>query len=162
MTDPAPQLHIDSDWKAQAQAEKERLAEQVEAKQAADQERRAATELPPANFQTLVSMIAEQAIMGLGAMQDPKSGRVVVDLEGARFSIDLLGVIEEKSKGNLSEEESGTLRDLLGALRSRYVQFVKMVNDQLAARGAAGGIADAASAPPATKMTPGGLHIPGS
>jgi hypothetical protein len=162
MSEPAPQLHIDTDWKAQAQAEKERLAVQVEAKQAAEQERRGAAELPPANFQTLVSMIAEQAIMGLGAMQDPKSGRVVVDLEGARFSIDLLGVIEEKSKGNLSEEESHTLRELLGALRSRYVQFVKMVNEQLAARGAAGGIAESAAAAAPTRTTPGGLHIPGA
>jgi hypothetical protein len=157
MTDPTPKLHIDSDWKAQAQAEKERLAEQVEAKQAAEQERRAAAELPPANFQTLVSMIAEQAIMGLGGMQDPKSGRVMVDLEGARFSIDLLAVLEEKTAGNLAEEEGKMLKEILGLLRSRFVQFAKMVSEQMAAKGG-----EAAAPPISGSTTPSGLHIPGA
>jgi molybdopterin converting factor small subunit len=161
MSDSEPKIHIDADWKAQAQADKERLAKEVEEKQAAEQERRAA-ELPPASFRALVGMFAEQAIMGLGAMQDPKTGGVVIDLEGARFTIDLLGVIEEKTKGNLSEEEAEELGQVLGALRTRFVQIAKMVAEQMAKKG---GVAVAGSGAPGVvgeRTTPGGLHIPGA
>ena len=64
------------------------------------------SKLPQADFKSLMGVLASQAIMGLGAMNDPKTGRVVIDLDGARFSIDLLGVLEEKTKGNLSDEQS--------------------------------------------------------
>ena len=105
----APKLHIDSDWKAEAQREKERLAEkEKQAKPAAakpGQPSRETGELPPADFKSLIGMLASQAVMGLGAMADPQSGRVIIDLEGARFAIDLLDVLEQKTKGNLSEEE---------------------------------------------------------
>jgi hypothetical protein len=155
MTDAEPKLHIDSDWKAQAQAEKEKLAA-AEAKVEAAKGERGADELPPADFRGLVGMLASQAIMGLGAMQDPKTGRVVIDLEGARFSIDLLGMLDEKTKGNLTPEEAEELGQILGELRSRYVQIAKLVAAQMAA-----GTATAApSEAPSGKTTPGGLHIP--
>jgi hypothetical protein len=116
MAQESPKLHIDSDWKAQAQAEKERLsAKEKQAESTAGDRHR----LPEPSFQALVSVLASQAIMGLGAYADPKSGRVVIDLEGARFSIDLLGVLEEKTKGNLSEQEASDLRQLLAELRKQ-------------------------------------------
>ena len=112
--------------------------------------------MPPADFRGLVGMLASQAIMGLGAMQDPKTGRVVIDLEGARFSIDLLGMLEEKTRGNLAEDEAEELRQILGELRSRYVQIAKLVAAQMAS-----GTATAAPSEPASgTTTPGGLHIP--
>lgn len=155
MSDTEPKLHIDSDWKAQAQAEKEKLAA-AEAKVEASKDERRADELPPADFRGLVGMLASQAIMGLGAMQDPKTGRVVIDLEGARFSIDLLGMLEEKTRGNLAEDEAEELRQILGELRSRYVQIAKLVAAQMAS-----GTATAAPSEPASgTTTPGGLHIP--
>ncbi len=158
MTESEPKLHIDSDWKAQAQAEKERLAA-AEAKVEAARGERDPEELPPADFRGLVGMLASQAVMGLGAMQDPKSGRVVIDLEGARFSIDLLGMLEEKTKGNLSAEEAEELGQILGELRSRYVQISKLVAAQMASGGAQ---AASAASPSGGRTTPGGLHIPGS
>jgi hypothetical protein len=135
-----PKLHIDSDWKAQAQAEKERLAQQ-ERQQAEKHEGQQG--LPPANFQSLVSVLASQAIMGLGAMGDPKTGRVVVDLEGSRFSIDLLAVLDEKTKGNLSKEEAEELKQILAELRARYVRIAQLVaQDQAAGVGVGGGAAE--------------------
>ena len=95
--DTAPKLQIDSDWKAEAQAEKQRLIEQEKAKEDSGQ-RPQPGQLPKADFKGLMGVLASQAIMGLGAMGDPKSGRVVIDLDGARFSIDLLGVLEETTK----------------------------------------------------------------
>lgn len=164
----APKLHIDSDWKAQAEAEKARLAE-AEAKVAAKAQEKDGDagdgrgELPTPDFRGLVGMLASQAIMGLGAMQDPKTGRVVVDLEGSRFAIDLLGMLEEKTKGNLEKEESEELSQVLGELRSRYVQLTRLVASQMAAGKVStdGGDLPGGGASDAT-ITPGGLHIPGS
>jgi len=128
--DPAPKLQIDSDWKAEAQAEKERLAaKEAEASAAADGQP-APGELPEANFKSLMGLLASQAIMGLGAYPDPETGAAVVDLVGSKFAIDLLGVLEEKTAGNISDEESKELTDVLGQLRSRFVQIADAVTQQ--------------------------------
>lgn len=129
--DNGPGLHIDSDWKAQAQAEKERLSEQEEQKQADGTGRPG--QLPDASFKTLVGMLASQAIMGLGAMGDQQTGRVIIDLDGAQFSIDLLGVLDEKTSGNLSDEEADELKQVLAELRARFVQIKDLVAKQAAA-----------------------------
>jgi hypothetical protein len=137
MSDETPRLHIDSDWKAQAQAEKERLAEK-EAARTAEAGPDAMGELPPADFRALVATLASQAMMGLGAYADPQSGRVVIDVVGAQFAIDLLGVIEEKTKGNLTEDEAAELKEVLAQLRARFVQIAKLVAAQMQREMAAG------------------------
>src|SRR5688572_18057189 len=119
----APKLHIDSDWKAEAQKEKERLAKKEQAKPAKSGEAaepHGQGELPEASFRSLIGMLASQAIMGLGAMADPQTNRVIIDLEGARFSIDILDVLEQKTKGNLTAEESKDLTQILAEMRSRF------------------------------------------
>lgn len=129
--DSAPKLQIDSDWKAQAQAEKAQLQEQEKAKaEQAGEDTQQPGKLPQADFKSLVGVLASQAIMGLGAMNDPKTGRVVIDLEGARFSIDLLGVLEDKTKGNITDEQSKKLTQVLAELRSRFVQITQLVAQQ--------------------------------
>lgn len=128
--DQKPKLHIDSGWKAEAQAEKERLAQQEQKRQSDGGAQGQRGELPDADFRGLVGMLVSQAISGLGAMADQKTGRVVIDLEGSRFFIDLLGVLEEKTKGNLSDEEAGELTEVLGELQNRYVQITKLVAEQ--------------------------------
>ena len=127
--EPTAKLHVDTDWKAEAQAEKERLAKE-EGVQAERGDGPRPGELPKADFKTLISVLASQAIMGLGAMGDPKTNRVVVDLPGAQFSIDLLGVVEEKTKGNLSEEEASELRQILAELQARFVQISQLIAKQ--------------------------------
>ena len=142
-----PKLQIDSDWKAEAEAERERLKKQEEEAAAAggspgssgaEGER---GKLPPADFPGLMNMLASQAIMGLGVMSDPDSGGVMIDLETSRFAIDLLGVLEEKTKGNLTEEESADLTQVLSELRARYVQITQLVAQQMAAGGGIPGAA---------------------
>ena len=64
--------------------------------------------------------------MYLGAIADPKSGKVVVDLNGAQFCIDLLQVLEEKTKGNLTDDEEEELRLIGTELRSRFVQISQL------------------------------------
>ena len=123
-------LHIDTDWKAEAQAEKEQLARE-EAKSDTDRgEPKDQGELPKADFRGLVGSLASQAIMGLGAMGDPKTGRVMVDLQGAKFAIDLLGVVEDKTKGNLDDDEVKELTQILTELRGRFVQISNLLAQQ--------------------------------
>ncbi len=137
MSQDEPKIQIDSDWKAEAQAEKERLAAQAEAAEADRGDRRPG-ELPEADFKTLMGVLASQAIMGLGAIGDPKTGRVVIDLPGAKFSIDLLIVLEEKTKGNLSEDEATEFTQMLAELRARFVQISELVAKQNVADATAG------------------------
>jgi hypothetical protein len=138
MTPDEPKIQIDADWKAEAQAEKERLAKQEEAQ--ADQGQPRPGELPEADFRTLVGTLASQAIMGLGALGDSKTGRVVVDLPGAKFSIDLLGVLEEKTKGNISDEEAKELGQALTELRARFVEISNLVARQSVTQAETGGV----------------------
>ena len=126
----APRIQVDSDWKAEAQAEKERLAS-VEQDQAAEEAGDpAAGQLPPADCRGLMGILASQAMYGLGGMGDPDSGKLMVDLVGSKYAIDLLGVLEEKTAGNLSDEEAKEIGQLLGELRSRFVQIADAIAQQ--------------------------------
>ncbi len=131
MSDPqGPKIIIDSDWKSQAQAEKERLAAAEKAKQpparqgGLDEALGADPDGPPQpNMEELIKTLAMQALMYLGAFPDPESGRRVVGLEAAKFNVDLLAMLETKTKGNLNEQESQFLTQMLHELRMRYVEI---------------------------------------
>ena len=135
--DTIPKIQVDSDWKAQAQAEKERLIKIEKENEAAQAVNQSGGELPEASFRTLVGTLASQAIMGLGAMADPKTGRVIIDLESSQFSIDMLQVLEEKTKGNLTDEEKDEMTQVLSELRGRFVQVTQMIAKQAHAQGVA-------------------------
>ena len=135
-TDDAPKIHVDADWKAEAQAERARLAE-AEDKHTAKQD--ASKGLPPADFKGLVGLLASQAIMGLGAVPDQSGKGVMIDLEGAKFAIDLLAVLEEKTRGNLEEEEATELSTVVSELRARFVQITQLLAEQMSNAPAAGG-----------------------
>lgn len=129
--DDPPILHVDDDWKAQAQAEKAKLAEKekaAKAKAPASDKPGAAGKtapgrIPAADFTTLVNSIATQALFSMGAMPDPQTGQRYTNLDIARHHIDSLSVLEAKTKGNLTEEEAKTLAATLYELRSSYVQI---------------------------------------
>ena len=119
-------LIIDDDWKKEAQTEKEKLAEKekTEPKGRAPSGKRAAA-LPEADFSGLVSMMATQAFFALGLIRVKGEPETPPDLEAAKFNIDLLGMLEEKTKGNLSEEEAGLLEQTLHQLRMAFVELSK-------------------------------------
>ncbi len=121
--DEAPKIHIDADWKAQAQAEKEKLAQQDQASQDKPGGAGGPGGLPPANFESLMSTMVTQALFALGAIPDPRTGQRVQHLDLARHHIDMLGVLEEKTKGNLTDEEQKMLSSTTYELRSRYIQL---------------------------------------
>ncbi|MEE2908622.1 MAG: DUF1844 domain-containing protein [Planctomycetota bacterium] len=125
--DETPEIQVDSDWKAQAQAEKEKMAAAEQANTDAPPRG-----LPPADFKGLMSILASQAMMGLGMVQDPGGKGVMVDLEGSKFAIDLLDVLQKKTAGNLEESEEKELTQLLTELRSRFVQITQLIAQQAA------------------------------
>jgi len=133
-----PKIVVDDDWKSQARAEKERLAREVEAKKAAGAPSASAEataqaaagaeephELPPASFSVLVTMIATQALIALQGMEDRQSGRRLVDLDLAKHHIDTLSVLEDKTRGNLTEDEKALLDQVLYQTRMQYVQVAQ-------------------------------------
>lgn len=130
-----PKIIVDSDWKAQAQAEKEKLAEAEQAASASGDERG----LPPADFQSIVGTLFSQALMYLGGMADPKTGAAMVDLEAGRHFIDLLGVLETKTKGNLDEQEQALMTQALAEARGMFVEIKAAVDRQMASRAAGKG-----------------------
>ena len=129
----APKIIIDSDWKSQAQAEREKLAE-AEAKAQAEAAARGPGApagdmqgLPPADFRTLIEMLAMQALMYLGGVADRRTGQAVFDPDYSKHMIDLLGVLEAKTKGNLTAEESTLLTRAVSELRMEFVEISREV-----------------------------------
>jgi hypothetical protein len=81
--------------------------------------------LPPPTFEFLVLSFRWQAELQLGLYGAEKDSERMPDLEGARHSIDMLGVLQEKTRGNLTLEEQRLLDNSLTELRFRYVQAVE-------------------------------------
>lgn len=117
MSDEGKKLIADDDWKEEARREKEKLAEQEAA---------AHEKLPVASLADLVNLIGIQAMVGLGMMAGPQGERIPPNLEIAKHFIDLLGVLQEKTKNNLTAEEQGLLDQVAHDLRMRYVDMAKM------------------------------------
>jgi hypothetical protein len=155
MAEDKPSLHIDTDWKKQAQEEKRKLAEQ-EAKRAEEREQRAASspmgvvsggmsgdiaaapagvagaapggarargqrgEMPQASLASLVQSVMTQVLYYLGDLA-PRGAEPTMNLDMAKHHIDTLGVLEQKTNGNLSAEEQKVMDSALYETRMRFV-----------------------------------------
>jgi len=140
-----PKIIVDDDWKQQAQAEKQKLAEQAKTAETAPVESQPQDadgqapgqdaegqerQLPPASFTTLVSSLATQAMMALGGFRDPNSEQVMVDLDLAKHHIDTLKVLDEKTKGNLDEEEKKLMEEASYQVQMLFVQVIQHISGQ--------------------------------
>lgn len=113
---------IDEDWKSQAQKEKEALEKKAE--QAVEKEA-TRPELPEADFEGLVSFFTTQAYFALGLIRskEDKDKQIKPDLEAARYHIDMLSLLEQKCKGNLTDDEQQLLQTTLSQLRMLFVNL---------------------------------------
>jgi hypothetical protein len=84
---------------------------------------------PPIKFEHLVQQLYLSALMQMGAAT-PEGQRPRVDIIGARQSIDLLGVLEEKTRGNLTTSEQHVLESILFELRMTFLELTKMISLQ--------------------------------
>jgi hypothetical protein len=79
----------------------------------------------PASFLSLIMSLASNAAASLGMMPHPVTGETGVDLQTAKHWVDVLGMLEEKTQGNLDEQEAQMLENLLADLRMQYVSFAQ-------------------------------------
>ena len=77
---------------------------------------------PKINFSTFIFSLNSSALVHLGAVEDPASGKKDKNLVMAKQTIDILGMLEEKTRGNLNVDEEGMLKHILTDLRLRYVR----------------------------------------
>ena len=115
---------VDEDWKKEAHKEKETLAakEETEKTKAAEEDQ-ARGPLPNGNFAAMLSMLMTQALFSLGLLQIKGQEQREPDLELAKYNIDMLETLQEKTKGNLTEAEEKALEDTLNDLRMAYVKI---------------------------------------
>lgn len=116
MSEAEKKIIIDDDWKQEAQQEKETLAAKLEEEK---QHQRVA---PVASFEVLINSLAMPAMLNLGMISMPDHQP---NLSEAKFYIDLLEVVEQKTKGNLSTQEHNTLTTLLYELRMAFVAITQ-------------------------------------
>jgi hypothetical protein len=90
----------------------------------------------PASFVNFLSMLATNAATALGGVPHPSTGQRSLDLEGGKYWLDVLGMIKDKTVGNLHPKENRLLDGLLADMRLQYVQLVRATEEKLKAQAA--------------------------
>lgn len=148
MSDDDQKIFIDEDWKARVQREKEEARKRLEAEAqaaaaAAVPAAEDAGEAPAealagdpgeeepyeANFDALLTMLATQAMYALGFVGQ-QGEQVMVNLDQARFSLELLLMLRQKTSGNLTPEETAGLDEALAELQRLFVGRVRQMEMQ--------------------------------
>lgn len=78
--------------------------------------------LPEVNFPTFIMSLNASALVHLGVIEDPATGQSTKNLPMAKQTIDILSMLEEKTRGNLAKDEEDILRNILYDLRIAYVR----------------------------------------
>jgi hypothetical protein len=119
---------IDEDWKSQVQAEMEALQREVE--DSADTSSVAASAakasggeqpMPPASFEMLVTSLATEALMSMGQVPNPITGKTEANRGQAQYLIDMLDMLRQKTKGNLTPAEDDLIENVLHQLRMLFI-----------------------------------------
>jgi len=111
---------------AQQQQQKQAYQEAKEGEeQPADEQ-----DFPEADFKVFVSGLYTQTLMALGQMEDPSTGDQEQSLPESSYLIDTLEVLREKTRGNLTQEESEYLSSIIHDLQMRYVQAAEGNEEQ--------------------------------
>jgi len=123
-----PSAEADADEPADAEApdkapDKAEGPEKAEADEQAEEKAESeGPQMPPASFEMLLSTLATQAMHAMGLVPGP-DGKSEADRDLARHFIDTLGILEEKTRGNLTDEESQMLEQILHEMRMMFVQL---------------------------------------
>ncbi len=81
--------------------------------------------LPAINFPTFIISLSTQALMHLGEIPNPLTGKVEKEVEVAKQTIDILSLLQEKTQGNLDQGEEKLMEEVLYDLRMKYVEAVR-------------------------------------
>ncbi|HOC68184.1 MAG: hypothetical protein BWX80_00158 [Candidatus Hydrogenedentes bacterium ADurb.Bin101] len=131
---------VDEDWKARVQREKEEARLKAQGKQppAPDTVSPGTQDVPEESpggeanplFEALLNILATQAMFSLGFIGAPGQGQAVVNLEQAREFIEMLGLIREKTQGNLNAQENALLAETLAELQRLFTARVQQAQAQ--------------------------------
>ncbi|MFH1459271.1 MAG: DUF1844 domain-containing protein [Candidatus Omnitrophota bacterium] len=81
--------------------------------------------MPEVSFNVFITSLGMQALMFLGEIENPMTNKKEVDIHQAKYLIDTLGMLEEKTEGNLDEQEKQVITQLLYELRLKFVEKSK-------------------------------------
>lgn len=127
---------IDEDWKAQVQAEKEAAAKSKPVTPTESESPKPGevgdVPMPPASLELLLTMLATEALVALGQIPHPATGQVHVQRNQAKYLIDMVEMLRERTKGNLTPGEQQLFDTLLHQLR---MAFVETANQPATAQG---------------------------
>lgn len=116
-------LHLSEEEKAKVQEEEAVKQAATEAQKAAGaQETGQKLPLPEITFSSFIFSLGTSALTCLGTFPDPDSGEFKKNLSLAKQTIDLMGLLREKTRGNLTSEEEGMFDHFLYDLRMRYIK----------------------------------------
>ncbi len=90
--------------------------------------------MPPASLEMLVTTLATEAMMALGQMPHPQTGEGRLPAQQAKYLIDTIDVLCEKTKGNVTAEETELMDQLLHQLRMAYVELTAAPKPALSAK----------------------------
>ena len=105
--------------------DKRRFKEGAESTEDTGDIKKEALHTPPAyiNFASFIFSLGRSAFMHLGEEPDPVTGEKSISLPMAKETIDIISLLEEKTKGNLSQDEEQLIKNILYALRMKYVEM---------------------------------------
>jgi hypothetical protein len=113
---------FDTEGKVKEEARKDEKEEGKKDEKAGDRKESEYTPLPEVNFSSFVLSLSSSILLHLGEIADPKSGEKKKDLALAKQTIDIITLLKDKTKGNLTEEEQKLLEHILYDMRMRFVK----------------------------------------
>ncbi|MEJ2656470.1 MAG: DUF1844 domain-containing protein [Desulfobacterales bacterium] len=105
--------------------ESEKLKDKALEEEVAKEKESTEYQLPEINFATFIFSLNHSVLVHLGVMEDPVSGKKEKNLPLAKQTIDILGMLEEKTQGNLTQDEEKMLKNILYDLRMIYIREKK-------------------------------------
>ena len=111
-----------TDERAQAEPSTEKTRESEAAEPSKTDTSEEQPQFPEINFPTFVVSLNASALLHLGAIEDPTTGQKAKNLPMAKQTIDILSMLEDKTAGNLNNEEKNLLKNILYDLRLMYVK----------------------------------------
>lgn len=129
MSEEEPKIIIDEDWKTQVERERQEAEELAKEAPAPEDAKADEAEEEHTLFEQLISGFAAQTMVALGLIAPKDAPQVVVDLDHARYMIDTLVMLKEKTKGNLLPREEGSLTEAVSELQRAFAMRAQQVQE---------------------------------
>jgi len=122
VSDEKSKIYVDDDWKKQAQAEKQRLKEQEKKTDQTKSGPHPTGPLPRPDLGMMISSFLSQALLSMGVIEHPDA-KSQINLDLAKFNIGMLEVLEQKTQGNLTDQEQKLLNQALQQGRMAFIEI---------------------------------------